>query len=203
MSITAGSESILKKLLPIIAILIPLALAYPYTISTLRSSLWSNSPASDYHGARPGTGFSGTLVAPYIRGGSAVPCADCHDRRRGAPNRNNIRSTVNGLSGVSITDGNSLKSLCTACHKGAAADWHQTCITQCHADPPPTDTHPGFGLDRIPGDGADCSACHGHGKSFTHTGTCLNCHGTVELSLLGVSGPYNVRPFAPWSYHTF
>ncbi|MBI4956686.1 MAG: hypothetical protein HY908_32005 [Myxococcales bacterium] len=159
------------------------------------------SLADDYHGARQGAGFSGPLLAPYVRG-AATPCGDCHTPH-GGTNRARLRSSVNGRAGISVTDGNSAKNLCAACHQGDAATWHQSCVTQCHADPPPGDMHPGFGLGNIPGDAAPCLDCHGHGKDFTHTGTCLGCHGTLELSLLGVDGPYDVKPFAPWTYHTF
>lgn len=158
-------------------------------------------PRQDFHGHRVGTGFSGQLVPPMARG-DTLRCADCH-APHDPTNGWSLRRTVNGRPGLTVTDGNSVKVVCGACHQGGAADWHQTCVTQCHADPAPGDNHPGFGLQNIPGDGAPCLDCHGHGRDFTHTGTCLDCHGTVELGLLGIQGPYTGRPFVPWTYHAF
>lgn len=190
----------MKKFLSILVLLLPLALAYPYTITIVRNNLWSNAATSDYHGARNGTGFSGALIAPYARGGAAIPCAACHERRSGTTNRKLLRSSVNGHTGITVNSGNSMKNLCAACHQGNAAAWHNTC-NGCHSDSMYESTG-----NVVPGDGADCAACHGHGKTFVHTGTCCNCHDCEpnhDLWNLGVKGPYDVPPFVPWTYHTF
>ncbi len=152
--------------------------------------------AEDLHGSRGGTGFSGTLKSPYTRG-AATPCPECHTTH-GPRGRAFIRTEVNGQTGVSVSDSNTAKTLCAACHDGDASVWHLTCIVQCHADPAPSDPHPGFGVWRIPDTNAPCLDCHGHGKSFRHTSTCLNCHSESELRQLGVPGP-----FPAWTYHTF
>jgi len=94
-----------------------------------------------------------------------MPCGACHESH-GNGNDYHIASQVNGVD-VTITNGNSYKTLCAACHTGTVLNWHQECIT-CHAwglghgnsvDSPETNTNVGY-----PNATSDCSLCHNHGS---------------------------------------
>jgi len=127
---------------------------------------WSGSGwAADLHGDSAGTGFGGGMRSGYERGSSGMPCGACHESH-GNGNDYHIASQVNGVD-VTITNGNSYKTLCAACHTGTVLNWHQECIT-CHAwglghgnsvDSPETNTNVGY-----PNATSDCSLCHNHGS---------------------------------------
>jgi predicted CxxxxCH...CXXCH cytochrome family protein len=131
---------------------------------------WNDTRAGDWHGARAGTGYGGTLEAPYARGQGPLACTACHDRHASA-NAFLFASTVNGTAIPAATidrAGVGAETLCSACHAG---ERHAGCIS-CHdADPEPP--------------GAPCFSCHGHegirnwpppagGHYF---GSCDHCHG--------------------------
>ncbi|MCC7111505.1 MAG: hypothetical protein IT382_19580 [Deltaproteobacteria bacterium] len=129
------------------------------------------SLTGDFHGARAGVGFGGTLKAPYARGQAPLPCTVCHDTHASA-NPFLLAATVNGaaIAPASITrQGVGAEKLCEACHVGAR---HQKCI-DCH------------GADPM-GPGNPCFFCHGH-EGITHfnlvfpvpahrTYPCDHCH---------------------------
>lgn len=153
------------------------------------SSNWG--AAADRHGSGVGVGFAGALRAPYTRGQGAVACTACHETH-GSASVYHFPSNVNGNMVPTITGGQ-VATLCGSCHDGGLGQWHQPCYS-CHAEP-----HTGAPdiTDRLPTLSSNCLACHGHGKSWTHTDGCLACHGPVELQALGAS-------HAPWTYaHTF
>jgi hypothetical protein len=104
----------------------------------------------DFHGARSGTGWGGTLIAPYQRGAAALPCKACHDTHASA-NPYMFGGTVNGTpvaAGVINRAGVGAEALCERCHAGPR---HQGCGVgfDCHGtDPQPS--------------GSACFFCHGH-----------------------------------------
>ncbi len=104
------------------------------------------SSTGDFHGARAGTGFGGTLKAPFVRGQGPLACQSCHATHVSG-NPYLLASVVNNAPigpGVSVS-GVGAEQLCTACHDGAR---HAGCIN-CHGtDPAPS--------------GATCFFCHGH-----------------------------------------
>jgi predicted CxxxxCH...CXXCH cytochrome family protein len=106
-----------------------------------------NDVSGDFHGARTGAGFGGTLRAPYVRGQASLPCMSCHDAHSSA-NAFLLAATVNGTSlPAAAIDraGTGAEALCEACHEG---ERHAKCI-ECH------------GVDREPA-GSACFWCHGH-----------------------------------------
>jgi hypothetical protein len=135
------------------------------------ATLWANSSAADFHGARSGAGFSGALKLPFARGMN-VACDTCHDPH-GNNNLYHVRTSVNGTNGISVTNGNAMKNLCVACHEGDASVWHAPCAA-CHAG---EDGHYDSIAENTPTDSSDCASCHGHGRGFTHSpGGCHGCH---------------------------
>jgi hypothetical protein len=140
--------------------------------------------AQDFHGARAGTGWGGTLKAPYVRGQGPLPCETCH-ADHGSDNAFLFAANVNGAPMPPLAidrQGVGAQALCESCHQGAR---HQGCI-DCH------------GVDPMPA-GSPCFYCHGHEgvKSFvwpspTHDTShpnagCQHCHGdwmpaTVDLA---------------------
>ncbi len=142
----------------------PEGVVLPLSIINIKSNYESNPPddipggideTGDWHGVKTGTGWGGTLQAPYSRGLSALLCSDCHESH-GSSNIYHFKETVNGKTGISVTDssGKGADALCTACH---STDNHDGCVTgDCHAqDPvPPTVTPPGT---QTP-----CFYCHSH-----------------------------------------
>lgn len=168
---------------------LPEGVVMPSGVTTI-STAWNAT--GDRHGAGVGTGFGGTLKAPYSRGQDGVACAACHDKH-GSGSIYHFPSKVNGTAVPAITTG-AAGSLCASCHQGALSSWHQACYA-CHAEP-----HTGAPdiTDRLPTASSDCFECHGHGKSWTHVDGCLACHGIAELEALNAGG------HAPWTYsHTF
>jgi predicted CXXCH cytochrome family protein len=121
----------------------------------------------DFHGLRAGTGWGGTLRAPFARGQGAIPCATCHDEHASG-NPYLLRATVNGVAvppGAIDHAGVGAPALCATCHEG---NRHAGCSAAgCHAsDPAPT--------------GAACFFCHGHEGIAQSAGTpasCGHCHG--------------------------
>lgn len=164
----------------------------PGTVTNLGAT-W---PA-DLHGTGQSAGFGASpLATPYARQSGAVPCSVCHSTH-GSASIYHVPAEVNGTTGISATNGAELRTLCTACHTGALADWHRPCV-DCHSGghwagwvDPPVENY-------LPTEASDCTTCHGHGKSWTHQATCLKCHGAGELQALGAT------PDQPWTYpHTF
>ena len=92
------------------------------------------SATGDFHGARAGTGFSGTLAAPFARGQAALDCGNCHDFHASS-NAFLFAATVNGnaVPSASITRaGFGAEALCSSCHLG---DMHAGCkASGCHDD---------------------------------------------------------------------
>jgi hypothetical protein len=128
----------------------------------------------DFHGARAGTGYGGTLAAPYARGQAALPCATCHDAHASG-NAFLFAASVNGAAvpaGAIDRAGVGAQALCEACHQGPR---HAPCAG-CH------------GVDPMPA-GAPCFACHGHEGIVTFVAPsphhdikkpnpgCNHCHG--------------------------
>jgi predicted CxxxxCH...CXXCH cytochrome family protein len=149
---------------------------------------WTDAVQGDYHGARSGTGYGGTLKAPYVRGQPGLPCTACHDQHSSG-NAFLFASIVNGTAipaGAIDRAGVGGEALCSACHEG---ERHATCM-QCHRagyiyedglryfDPasPPVDPAP---------PGTPCFWCHGHegirfwtppGTTMTGNVGCAHCH---------------------------
>jgi len=141
----------------------------PSNLTNMRVS-WN----TDFHGAGKGSGYGGTLKAPYSRGQAAIDCDVCHDAAAhgSATNPYKLKTTVNG-NAVSVTNGTSAATLCAACHEGTPNDFHAQCIS-CHQSFVP-DYHNDTG--NAPKDfiGADCLSCHEHGKTGYAPG-CHSCH---------------------------
>ncbi len=124
----------------------------------------SSSWTSDYHGQTAGNGAGGTMLAPYVRGGSnAVSCAACHDSH-GSASVNHVPASVNGRAVATVAGGNDYKYLCAACHSGTGTNptldqkidtWHAACVN-CHGE-----SHSFLKT-------ANCDDCHKHGETFEH-----------------------------------
>ncbi|HEY3359613.1 MAG TPA: fibronectin type III domain-containing protein, partial [Polyangia bacterium] len=130
------------------------------------------SLSGDFHGARAGTGWGGTLAAPYARGQAALPCETCHTKH-GSPHAYLFRTQVNGvtISTPIKRSGEGAEQLCRACHLGTP---HEGCsygnsMGTCHTSdpvPPPSacfycHTHNGIQNWGNPRDDQDCGHCHG------------------------------------------
>ncbi len=126
---------------------------------------WGVGTTSDGHGPRAGSGTGG-LKQGLARGMDEIPCVSCHESH-GNQNLFHISTATNGTSGISVTNGNSVKTLCSACHVGTAADWHSEC-DWCHSQP-------SHGVEFInspevangypyPNDASNCLLCHNHGS---------------------------------------
>jgi len=106
------------------------------------------STSGDFHGVRAGTGYGGTLRAPYARGQDQMACTACHDAHASA-NAYLVGATVNGTPvppELVNSAGQGAEHLCSSCHEG---ERHQGCV-DCH------------GVDPVPGGGTACFTCHGH-----------------------------------------
>ncbi|MFZ3373719.1 MAG: cytochrome c3 family protein, partial [Desulfitobacteriaceae bacterium] len=132
---------------------------------------WNNTNTADIHGDRLGTGFGGTIKPPYERSMQGLSCSNCHDSH-GNANLYHFPTTINGNSGISVTNGNQSKVVCISCHEGTVASWHAECIS-CHAygsahdgpNSPETSTNVDY-----PNESSDCLLCHNHGsKSFVNS----------------------------------
>jgi hypothetical protein len=139
---------------------------------------WTGAAGSDFHAGVASAGFGGGLKVPYQRG-QAVPCTACH-ASHGSSNLYHVPGTVNGSSGVSVTNGPSAENLCRACHSGTVTDWHNGCggPGTCHYTMAHGTDH---GADPgTPTSGSNCLGCHGHGKSWRHNyvdPSGCDCHG--------------------------
>ena len=108
------------------------------------------APTGDFHGARAGTGFGGTLVAPYQVGQGPLACTECHDAHA-STSAFLFAARAAGLPVTAIVPvdraGVGAEALCANCHAG---NRHAGCMTAgCHtADPAPA--------------GKPCLFCHGH-----------------------------------------
>jgi hypothetical protein len=102
--------------------------------------------AGDFHGARAGTGYGGTLIG-FQRGEGPLPCKECHDTHASA-NPYMFAANVNGTivpPAAMNRAGVGGEALCESCHAGVR---HQGCVN-CHGfDPQPS--------------GSACFFCHGH-----------------------------------------
>ncbi|MBE0475547.1 MAG: hypothetical protein IBX62_00370 [Coriobacteriia bacterium] len=137
---------------------------------------WGATSKADFHGARAGTGYSGStggMAPPYRRGMAALPCVTCHDPH-GSGNLFHIADNVNERTGIVAVSGNGMKDLCYACHTGTVDQWHKECL-DCHnggwghgdvyVDSPET-----YGGQNYPNANSDCRLCHNHGsKSNVHS----------------------------------
>ncbi|WP_242352446.1 MULTISPECIES: fibronectin type III domain-containing protein [Anaeromyxobacter] len=108
------------------------------------------SADGDFHGARAGTGFGGSLIG-YARGAGPLPCVTCHDAHQSS-NAFLFASNVNTSPVADATinrAGVGAEALCERCHSGAR---HAGCnAAGCHT----TDPVPG-------GANKPCFFCHGH-----------------------------------------
>ena len=108
------------------------------------------SAAGDFHGARVGTGFGGTLAAPYRIGQGPLACTECHDAHA-SPEAFLLAGQAGGLPVTAPVPidraGVGAEALCGNCHLG---NRHAGCMTtSCHgSDPAPA--------------GKPCFFCHGH-----------------------------------------
>ncbi|HEY3318169.1 MAG TPA: hypothetical protein VGK50_07090, partial [Coriobacteriia bacterium] len=151
----------------------PAGVVMPSGVATI-APLWKNDANGDVHGPRPGPGGATALAVPYVYGaGSGVPCQVCHDPH-GSPNVYHVPTTVNGATGISVTGiGQTMQSLCAACHTGSPEDWHWNC-NSCHWG--------GHSGEPIFGGGNDCRGCHAHGSVFTHPPQQVGgCHGCAPV----------------------
>jgi hypothetical protein len=127
---------------------------------------WSETGAGDFHGSRAGTGYGGTLRAPYARGQAPLPCKACHDAHF-STNEFLPAAVVNGVPippGTIDRAGVGAEVLCNACHEG---DRHEQCKS-CHTAVK-LEVGDGFvwfdssapRVDPAP-PGYPCFWCHGH-----------------------------------------
>ncbi|WP_418790816.1 cytochrome c3 family protein [Phosphitispora sp. TUW77] len=140
----------------------------------------SASAVNDYHGDYVGTGDH--LLGPYEKG-NRLACDDCHDPH-GSANIYHLRETVNGNSGISVTqaDGTGAKPFCQSCHSGDIIDdWHESC-KDCH-NGWSGDIEMGWGgeFHEFPAilaesDISNCFRCHGHNKKWYGEAGCNACH---------------------------
>lgn len=138
-----------------------------------------NTPSGDLHGGGAGYGFSGGLAPGLSRGQAAISCYTCHDPH-GSSNIYHVPSTVNGQTGVTASTGPELRNLCGSCHAGVVQNWHQAC-QDCHVWAEWEGGHTSPNINTWITNASDCSACHGHGRSWTHS-KCSDCsdHSTGE-----------------------
>ncbi|TDA67498.1 MAG: hypothetical protein D9V47_10575 [Clostridia bacterium] len=140
------------------------------------------SPAygTDRHGSGSGPeGYSnGSLVNYNFRGMPRLSCNECHDEH-GSGNVYHLRETVNGKTGITITDINnnaSFTNFCTGCHNGNGNNFHAGCLS-CHYE-----GHSGEPLG--PDFGRACVSCHKHGSYFVHYEGNW-CHGCAPSGGIG------------------
>jgi hypothetical protein len=155
---------------------------------------WTDAVRGDFHGARAGTGYGGTLKAPYVRGQPPLPCTACHAGHASA-NAFLLAPVVNGTpipAGAIDRRGIGAERLCEACHEGERHGTCKGCHTdqiicpqgQCYMDPTATP------VDPAPA-GSACFWCHGHEGilQWTAPGSdmnlpwrqdCTHCHGFAQ-----------------------
>ncbi len=169
----------------------PPGVVAPSALATISSAWTTTGP--DAHGDRAGITFNPSgLVAGYSRGSSALDCTVCHDPH-GSKNIYHFNEVMNGTTPVTVTDGNSAKTLCYSCHTGTVAVWHQECAN-CH-DGAVTGHSSGANLQVVtPDENSDCLSCHKHGRTWEHK-ECLSCHGVTELTLLGAGSSAHTETF--------
>ena len=128
---------------------------------------YATTTSGDFHGARAGTGFGGSLAAGFQLGQGPLDCTYCHEPHASnnaflfAPIVNNT-----SIAGGTITrSGMGAEALCSACHIG---DSHGGCRTSgCHDGQTvlgsPTDNVTRL-VDPALADatGKPCFLCHGH-----------------------------------------
>lgn len=121
---------------------------------------YDTTTAGDFHGARAGTGFGGTLAAPYVVGQGPLSCPTCHDAHQ-STNAFLFAATVNGATvtpAVIDRAGVGAETLCQACHLG---NRHAGCmVSGCH-DGVTIVRNQVMSLDPAPA-GKPCFFCHGH-----------------------------------------
>lgn len=118
----------------------------PINWKELQSGTWPGMP--DKHGRLLGNGSPyGNLKPPYTQAESynyVLSCTDCHEPH-GSVNEWLLRTTVNGISGLSVADGK-WYYWCQACHEVAAP-------YMVHDEPSKMEQ-------------TDCRFCHRHGSFF-------------------------------------
>jgi hypothetical protein len=118
----------------------------PINWKTVKSSTWPGMP--DKHGRLLGNGSDyGNLKPPFTQAESynyVLSCMDCHEPH-GSVNEWLLRTTVNGVSGLSVADGK-WYYWCQACHEVGAP-------YMVHGDPSEMEE-------------TDCRFCHRHGSWF-------------------------------------
>lgn len=128
---------------------------------------YDTTASGDFHGARAGTGFGGTLTSNFAVGQAPLDCLQCHDPHA-STNAFLFGPTVNsqsiGLGAISRA-GLGGEALCSACHVG---DFHAGCkVSGCHDDKT-TITSAITGLPTVVSSalvtpaGKPCFFCHGH-----------------------------------------
>jgi len=137
------------------------------------------SYAGDYHGGLAGTDDAGTTIkAPYVRGNSALSCADCHDVH-GSQNAYHLRENLNGQTGLNVpsmtvadkydTSKNAaILTYCQSCHAGTLDNFHMAKCLYCHRDPGAHDSAPPTAGDFS----RACTYCHTHGGYMPDHGLC-------------------------------
>lgn len=123
----------------------------------------NNAWDSDFHGE--GISASWTLKAPYVAGNPGISCGVCHDSH-GSASLYHFKDTVNGMSGISVVNGNQYQNLCRACHVGTVASFHAQCDS-CH--------YSEHGWGPTIDESWDCSACHRHGYIWVHNNDSCHC----------------------------
>lgn len=128
---------------------------------------YDTTATGDFHGARAGAGFGGTLTANFAVGQAPLDCLQCHDPHA-STNAFLFAPTVNGQSiglGAIGRAGMGGEALCSACHLG---DFHAGCkVSGCHDDVTRI-TSAATGLVTtvssalVTPAGKPCFYCHGH-----------------------------------------
>ncbi len=142
----------------------PAGVTVPASVPNIGAN-WSGAPGDDFHSGVASSGWGGGLKSPYSRG-QEVACSACH-LSHGGTNPYHIPGTVNGTSGIAVTNGNNIQQLCAACHTGTVEQYHQGCY-DCHWYYNDTS---GYGHDmrgKGPTASDNCLSCHGHGKTWQH-----------------------------------
>jgi hypothetical protein len=154
---------------------------------------YDDAVAGDFHGARAGTGFGGTLTPGFSRGEGPLACTMCHSAHASA-NDFVIARRVNGFAipaGAIDRAGVGAQLLCESCHEGPR---HNQCAG-CH------------GLDPMPA-GSPCFACHGHEGivsfpqpwqagivyHYDSRWSCAHCHDPGWMPILEYTPPRITTP---------
>jgi hypothetical protein len=128
---------------------------------------YATASSGDFHGARAGTGFGGTLAGGFQIGQGPLDCTWCHEPHASG-NAFLFAPVVNNTSiagGTIARSGMGAEALCSACHLGEV---HSGCkVSGCH-DGATTLTSPADGVTRLvdpalaTATSKPCFLCHGH-----------------------------------------